>query len=147
MCAAHARWMGLATVTDVLSQRYEPVPGDTAGAHGEIIVNAALAQELGPHHWGRTGPGAAACELALYVAHGCDHLMGADDATPTERARMRRRELRWLRDAADCGILDGLMPVRSTARGIAAAGMAKKPFAVAATAQRKGSQQWPASKK
>ena len=39
-------------------------------------------------------------ELALYLAHGCDHLTGADDATPAGRARMRRRELGWLRELA-----------------------------------------------
>jgi len=47
-------------------------------------------------------------ELALYLAHGCDHLAGADDATPRQRAAMRRRELRWLRAAAHADLLMGL---------------------------------------
>jgi ssRNA-specific RNase YbeY (16S rRNA maturation enzyme) len=35
-------------------------------------------------------------ELALYIAHGFDHLSGADDDTPARRAAMRRTEMRWL---------------------------------------------------
>ena len=38
-------------------------------------------------------------ELLLYVAHGMDHLSGADDADDADDAgymRMRRRELRWM---------------------------------------------------
>jgi len=30
------------------------------------------------------------------VAHGMDHLSGADDLTPADYDRMRRRELAWL---------------------------------------------------
>ena len=39
----------------------------------------------------------AAKELFLYVAHGMDHLSGADDHAPCDYAAMRRRELGWLR--------------------------------------------------
>jgi ssRNA-specific RNase YbeY (16S rRNA maturation enzyme) len=44
----------------------------------------------GPQHDG------ADAELALYIAHGFDHLSGADDNTPARRAAMRRTEMRWL---------------------------------------------------
>lgn len=78
--------------TDVISFNFAPVPGETgSGACGEIIVNAEQACRLGARY------GGADHELALYIAHGCDHLAGGEDRTPAERQRMRRRELRWLR--------------------------------------------------
>ncbi len=47
-------------------------------------------------------------ELALYTAHGCLHLTGADDATPEEREVMRVQEEAWLEAATGEGLLDGL---------------------------------------
>jgi rRNA maturation RNase YbeY len=91
-------------VTDVISLAYPPLPGETGGA-GELIINLELAAREGARRAG--GPDR---ELALYLAHGCDHLAGADDATPPQRAAMRRRELRWLRAAARAGLLRGLFP-------------------------------------
>lgn len=85
--------------TDVISFNLAPIPGEKAsGAFGEIIVNVEQACRLGPRYSG------ADHELALYIAHGCDHLAGENDRTPAERQRMRRRELRWLREAKkhDC---------------------------------------------
>ncbi len=80
--------------TDVISFNFAPIPGDPAtGACGEIVVNLSQAHRLGRLY------GGAPHELALYLAHGCDHLAGEDDATPAQRQRMRRRELRWLREA------------------------------------------------
>ena len=35
-------------------------------------------------------------ELALYLAHGVDHLTGADDHEDDGFRRMRARELRWV---------------------------------------------------
>ena len=77
--------------TDVIAFNYAPVPGGEPGATGELVINAERAQRIG-HRYG--GPER---ELALYVAHGCDHLSGAEDGTPEERRRMRARECRWLR--------------------------------------------------
>lgn len=84
--------------TDVISLLYEPVPGQE-GNGGEIIVNVERALELGPRFggWER--------ELALYVAHGCDHLSGACDDDSEGRARMRRRERRWIAAADRAGLL------------------------------------------
>jgi ssRNA-specific RNase YbeY (16S rRNA maturation enzyme) len=78
---------------------------------GEIVVNVERAAEAGPGHWPRTrgDRSAIARELALYIAHGCDHLCGADDASRVDRLRMRRRELRWLRAAERDGCLRGLI--------------------------------------
>lgn len=74
--------------TDVITQRYDPLPGDPPGLIGELYINLdEVHRRKSPEH-----------ELLLYIAHGCDHLTGADDTTPSNRNRMRRRELGWIRD-------------------------------------------------
>lgn len=84
--------LGHAGATDVITLRYEAIPGDSAGDSAEIIVNVerALLHADGDE-------AVADEEIALYVAHGFDHLCGYDDATPEGRRAMRRRELRWLK--------------------------------------------------
>lgn len=85
--------------TDVISFNFDPVPGDSDPlSHGEIVVNVEYAQRMGRRYAGGDR------EVALYLAHGCDHLSGEDDATPATRLRMRRRELRWLSDAKAQGL-------------------------------------------
>ena len=75
--------------TDVISFRGESIPGEE-GTTGDLIVNVERAVQEGPKHDGINA------ELALYIAHGFDHLSGAEDNTPARRAAMRRTELRWL---------------------------------------------------
>lgn len=84
------KFFGKDRPTDVISFRYNPVPGEDSEATGDLIVNVECALREGPAH---DGPDA---ELALYIAHGFDHLSGADDDTPQKRAAMRRTEKRWL---------------------------------------------------
>jgi probable rRNA maturation factor len=72
--------------TDVISFRCEAIPGEE-GATGDLIVNVERAVQEGPAHDGVNA------ELALYIAHGFNHLSGADDDTPARRAAMRRTEL------------------------------------------------------
>lgn len=82
--------------TDVISFTFEAIPGESeTGLSGEIVVNAEQALRMGKRYNGPTH------ELALYIAHGCDHLSGEDDQTPAQRQRMRRRELRWIREARE----------------------------------------------
>ncbi len=76
--------------TDVISFRYDPVPGEKDAATGDLIVNVDCALREGPAHDG------ADAELALYIAHGFDHLSGGEDDTPAKRAAMLRTEKRWL---------------------------------------------------
>ncbi len=76
--------------TDVISFRYDPVPGEEEAAGGDLIVNIECALREGPAHDGTDA------ELALYIAHGFDHLSGATDDTPQKRTAMRRTEKRWL---------------------------------------------------
>jgi len=97
--------MGHAGATDVITQRYLPLPGEPDGLVGELIVNVERAWQVGVRRRGWS----PARELALYIAHGCDHLNDAEDATPAGRRRMRRRELRWL---ARVQVPDCLKPAR-----------------------------------
>jgi len=77
--------------TDVITQRYDICPGEPEGLIGELFINVQRACTIA-----RAKGWTKQQELALYLAHGFDHLTGADDATAKERAAMRRRERRWL---------------------------------------------------
>ncbi len=99
--AAHAAVMGVPTPTDVITIPYEATPFEPA--HAELLVNpmqaarCALSRDpetLLPEE--RSIPWSPSHELALYIAHGFDHLTGADDASPADYRKMRRRELKWL---------------------------------------------------
>jgi rRNA maturation RNase YbeY len=79
--------------TDAITQRYDHMPGEPDGIYGEVYVNCDRALSAAPRRAGWS----AAKELLLYVAHGMDHLSGADDLSSADYDRMRRRELAWLR--------------------------------------------------
>ncbi|MGN1326400.1 MAG: rRNA maturation RNase YbeY [Candidatus Spyradenecus sp.] len=81
--------------TDVITQAYDPLPGEPPGLLGELYVNLDVAQRMSQRLQTTTFEE----EVVLYIAHGCDHLCGSDDATPAQRAAMRRRDLRWMRSA------------------------------------------------
>lgn len=88
--------------TDVITFTLPAAPGGAAGFSGEIHINLERAFAEGSRRSG------AANELALYLAHGCDHLTGASDRTIAGRRRMRQRELRWLGLARRSGLMQGL---------------------------------------
>ena len=90
----HEAINGVAGATDVITQRYDAMPGEAEGVYGELYVNVDQAMRAAPKRRGWS----VAKELLLYVAHGMDHLSGADDLSPADYDRMRRRELGWLRD-------------------------------------------------
>jgi probable rRNA maturation factor len=79
--------------TDVISFRYDPVPGETAAWSGDLMINIDRAVQVGPEHKGID------YELALYIAHGFDHLSGAEDDTELKRNKMRATETAWLEEA------------------------------------------------
>lgn len=81
--------------TDVITQAYDPLPGEAAGLIGELYVNMDEAARVSAR-LNRTTPEE---ETVLYIAHGCDHLTGEEDATPDQRAAMRKRDLRWMHAA------------------------------------------------
>ena len=87
--------------TDVISFRYDPVPGENTAWSGDLIVNVDRAMQVGPEHKGID------YELALYVAHGFDHLTGAEDDTDAKRKKMRSTETAWLCEAGTA--VDGLL--------------------------------------
>lgn len=92
----HRGIMGVEGATDVITQAYEAMPPEPEGIYGELYVNVDQARRFSD----AAGNWSTAKELLLYVAHGMDHLSGADDFKPADRARMRRRELKWMRDFA-----------------------------------------------
>ena len=83
--------------TDVITQRYDAMPGEADGVYGELYVNVDQALRVAPKRRGWS----VVKELLLYVAHGMDHLSGADDLRPADYDRMRRRELRWMKELYD----------------------------------------------
>jgi rRNA maturation RNase YbeY len=91
--------------TDVVSFAYPPLPGEGERLTGEILVNVQRAAErvASRNGWDPSK------ELALYMAHGFDHMTGGRDRTATGQARMRRTELRWLGRAGARNLTDGLI--------------------------------------
>jgi rRNA maturation RNase YbeY len=95
MIALNKRALKHEGTTDVITFHYPTAPGEQpAGQRGEIIINVEEADAI---RHKRNVP--LLREVALYLAHGCQHLGGADDATPRERAAMSRRQNRWLKAA------------------------------------------------
>ena len=89
--------------TDVISFRYDPIPGEADEISGDLVVNIDRAIQEG------TSRGNIDHELALYIAHGFNHLSGAEDDTPEKRKKMRATETAWLRKAAEDNLIDGLI--------------------------------------
>lgn len=94
------RFVRHAGPTDVISFLFPDV------ATGEVLVNAERAVREARRR--RQPP---ARELALYLAHGIQHLAGHDDATPPQRAAMARVQNRWLRGAERAGLIRPLARV------------------------------------
>jgi rRNA maturation RNase YbeY len=89
----HQAIMGIAGATDVVTQAYDAIPPETPGLYGELFVNTDQALRAAPKRAGWS----PAKELLLYIAHGMDHLSGADDHEERDYRAMRRRELSWLK--------------------------------------------------
>ncbi len=98
----HETYLGQQKTTDVISFLYPPSPPAVPGFVGEVIVNVQCAKEVGPHHEG------AVRELARYIAHGCQHLSGAEDHTPLLKKQMQQIEDAWLNTAEKNGLLSPL---------------------------------------
>ena len=109
MVSVNEEFMGSSATTDVLSFCLPPMPENPGEFSGEIFVNAEAAIAI-------AGEKASGRELALYMAHACDHLMDEDDSNPISRRRMRNRELRWLREADTLNLFNGF--VAATGKGV-----------------------------
>lgn len=103
MAAANRAYFGKNLPTDVISCAYAPLPGEDGLFTGEVIVNVQRALEEGRRR------GGVDAELALYIAHRCQHLAGRDDLTPAGRAAMRRCEKAWLQRAGTLRLTGGLV--------------------------------------
>lgn len=90
----HRAIMGMVGATDVVTQAYDSIPPEKPGLYGELFVNTDQAFRAAPKRSGWS----VAKELLLYIAHGMDHLSGADDHEERDYRAMRRRELGWIRD-------------------------------------------------
>lgn len=101
--ALKKRFFAMAIHTDVITFHYAIPSRDGIQTCGEVIVNVQQAVDNGHR------PRGADHELALYIAHGIDHLCGYDDPTSHARRKMRRRELTWLRQARQKGLFAGLL--------------------------------------
>jgi probable rRNA maturation factor len=101
--ATNREYFGKNRPTDVISFRYDPVPGEDKVWGGDLVINVDRAVQEG------TARRSIDFELALYIAHGFDHLSGAEDDTPEKRRKMRATETAWLREANAAGLLDGLV--------------------------------------
>ena len=89
-------WRGIDRATDVISFGYDEAEAG-AGARpvgGDLVVSLDRVRAQARRY--RVTPGA---ELARLVVHGTLHLCGHDHARATDRAAMRARETRALRDA------------------------------------------------
>ena len=108
--STNREYFGKNRPTDVISFRYDPVPGENRAWSGDLIVNLDRAAQVGPEHRGID------YELALYIAHGFDHLTGAEDDTDTKRNKMRVTETAWLAEAGKAmiaGLYGGTTSVSS----------------------------------
>jgi probable rRNA maturation factor len=95
----NAEYFGKNRPTDVISFRYDAIPGEEESFTGDLIVNVDRATQEGAKRDGKEH------ELALYIAHGFDHLAGSEDDTPEKRAAMLATEIQWLEDALQEKIL------------------------------------------
>jgi probable rRNA maturation factor len=90
----NARYLGHAGATDVLAfpASLEGWPAGEPRWLGEVVVSVDRAREQARERGLRS-----ATELRRLIVHGILHLCGHGDATPRDRARMRRIEGRYLR--------------------------------------------------
>jgi probable rRNA maturation factor len=87
----HGEFLDDPQPTDVLSFLLE-CSGESL--EGEVVASADTAQACAPRY--HTTPEE---ELLRYVIHGALHLVGYGDATPRQRAAMRRKEREYLTES------------------------------------------------
>jgi len=100
---SNREYFGKNCPTDVISFRYDPIPGEDEHLSGDLLVNVDRAILEG------TARGNTDYELALYIAHGFDHLSGAEDDTPGKQKKMRATETAWLCTVSKKGYIKNLI--------------------------------------
>jgi len=89
--ALNREWLGHDNPTDVVSFPLDEEAAAEGVIEGEVYVDLDTAAERAPEFGG-----AFEEEALRYVVHGLLHLVGHDDATDADRARMRALEDRYL---------------------------------------------------
>ena len=119
--SVNRRYLACSDATDVIAFRFDTLPGEDTDFSAEIFVNVERAVHVGWRqpkgrkispltvHANRYSLGNPSRELALYIAHGCDHVGGGTDGDRAGRTRMRRRELRWLKHVSIADLVDELI--------------------------------------
>jgi probable rRNA maturation factor len=87
LAAMHAEFCHDPTATDIITFPYFCQDG----MWGELVISPAAAAGYVKAHGGSFN-----AELMRYVVHGYLHLLGYNDLTPSDRARMRRLERKSL---------------------------------------------------
>jgi len=100
---SNREYFGKNSPTDVITFRYDPIPGEEEAYSGDLLINVDRAIEEGFKR------GNISRELALYIAHGINHLSGEDDDTPAKRKKMRAAENAWLREAGKLHLTENLI--------------------------------------
>lgn len=101
-----SRCFGKALTTDVVAAAYAPIPGEEpCGWTADVIINAQRASKAARY----SATWTPSTELALYLAHGIDHLCGGRDHDVRGRMAMRRRDLRWIKEANLLGLVAPLL--------------------------------------
>lgn len=107
--ALNRRFLGHDWPTDVLSF---PLGEDDAELTGEIVISVERAvAEAGTRGLEPTA------EVLLYLTHGLLHLVGYDDRTPRQAARMHRREAELLAQKGISGLFENERPPTPTVAG------------------------------
>lgn len=94
------QYRGIDSPTDVLA--FAMGDGEFADLHPQLLGDVVISADTAGRQAEKAGRGLTE-ELRLLAVHGTLHLLGYDDETPAERARMRRRERRYLKTAPDSG--------------------------------------------
>lgn len=89
--------------TDVIALSYDPIPGEPPLLEGEIFLNVEQAD-----HISQTGIPLHR-EVALYLAHACDHLAGSEDDTDEKKETMIKRNQQWVDQAETHDMMTGLI--------------------------------------
>jgi len=88
------------STTDVLA--FAMGEGEFADLHPDILGDVVISVDTAERQAGECG-NTLPEEVRLLAVHGALHLLGYEDETPSGRARMRRRERKYLKAAQNSG--------------------------------------------
>ena len=98
----HKKYFNKNIITDVITFSYSPIPGENKFS-ADIVINIDLVYKEGLIR------NNIDYELAIYIAHGIDHLNGNDDNSYLKRQEMHNREKKWLLKLEKNDLLNNLI--------------------------------------